>query len=68
MQPPRVRASNEHSGRFSHRRERVKLPLKVMTLDVAAPLSFVLDSDVAIFTITMAIELGPEVSHGDACC
>jgi hypothetical protein len=43
--------------RFSHRCERVKLPLEVMTLDVAVPLTLALDGDVAIFAIMTAVEL-----------
>jgi hypothetical protein len=60
------RACNAHSRRYLHRRKGVKLPLEVTALDVATPLTLVLDGNAAIFAITTVIELNPKVGHHDA--
>jgi hypothetical protein len=53
-------------GRSSHRCKGVKLPLKVTALDVATPLTLMLDGDVAIFATMTVVELGPKVGRCDA--
>jgi hypothetical protein len=56
-----------HATCASHASVRVELPLEVMTLDVATPLTLVLDGNMAIFTITAMVEFSPEVSHSGTC-
>jgi hypothetical protein len=43
-----------------------QLPLEVTALYVAMPLMLTLDCDAAVFAITTAVELGPEVGRCDA--
>jgi hypothetical protein len=57
-----------HCRCTSRQCERVKLPLKVATLDVVEPLTLALDGDAAVLTIVTAVEFGLEVGCSDTCC
>jgi hypothetical protein len=59
-------ACNVRSGRFSRRRQSVKLPLEVTTLDVVTPLTLSVDDNVDILTTVTAVKLGLEVGYHDA--
>jgi hypothetical protein len=39
----------------------------VVTVEVVAPLTPALDGGAAVFSLAMALELGPKDDHGEAC-